>query len=572
MSTPARLHISPDISLPVEIVTETIAILGRRGSGKSFGASVIAEEMLKAGLHIVVIDPLDAWFGLRSSADGLGEGLPIAILGGEHGDVALDAGAGQAIADVVVDDRLSAVLSLRHLSKSAQRRFVADFCERLYDRKGSAAHRLPLHVFIDESDAFVPQRVMGDTARVMGAVDDLVRRGRSSGLGVTLITQRPAVIHKDVLTQLEILVAFRVVSPQDRKALEAWIDAHDSRDQRGEFMASLASLPVGTAWFWSPGALDLFQRVQVRRRETFDSSSTPAVGAAVDIPRIVASVDMDRLRERIGAPAPANTDDVAALRRQIAALERQLADTTPQVERVEVPVLTDEQEARIRELADLISAAGHEMREVGGDLRAVLLAARRVSEPHIPATAPQVPRAAPEPPAVVTQNGHVPKLKAGALRMLQALATLHPQPLTRTQLGTLSGIAPRGGTFASYLGDLRRAGLIALDGESIAITSSGIRHLGHDVPARPLTTSDLVGLWSGALKAGARRMLDVLVAAYPQRMSRAELGRAAVVSDTGGTFSSYLSTLRGNGLVEVEGSEIRASESLFIGSVRSSHA
>jgi hypothetical protein len=44
-------------------------------------------------------------------------------------------------------------------------------------------------------------------------------------------------------------------------------------------MESLASLPVGTAWVWSPGYLELFQRVTIRARETFDSSATPKAGA-----------------------------------------------------------------------------------------------------------------------------------------------------------------------------------------------------------------------------------------------------------------------------------------------------
>ncbi len=34
-----------------------------------------------------IIDPAGAWWGIRSSADAKGEGLPVVIFGGEHGDV-----------------------------------------------------------------------------------------------------------------------------------------------------------------------------------------------------------------------------------------------------------------------------------------------------------------------------------------------------------------------------------------------------------------------------------------------------------------------------------------------------
>jgi DNA helicase HerA-like ATPase len=79
------------------------------------------------------------------------------------------------------------VLDLSNLSKSAMRRFVADFAERLYEK-----NRNPLHLIIDEADEFAPQRIAKGRERTFGAVDEIVRRGRIRGLGVTLVTQRSA--------------------------------------------------------------------------------------------------------------------------------------------------------------------------------------------------------------------------------------------------------------------------------------------------------------------------------------------------------------------------------------------
>ena len=67
--------------------------------------------------------------------------------------------------------------------------------------------------------------------RLMGAVDDIVRCGRVKGIGVTLISQRAAVLHKDVLDQAEVLIALRMTSPRDAAQLKA----------------SLPSLPTGIA-------------------------------------------------------------------------------------------------------------------------------------------------------------------------------------------------------------------------------------------------------------------------------------------------------------------------------------
>lgn len=354
-----HLRLADDLLLPLEAVTQTFAILAKRGVGKTHTAAVLTEELLKAGLQVVVLDPLDVWYGLRSSVDGERAGLPIVVLGGTHGDLPLDAGSGAVLADLVVEDGLSVVLSLRHLSKNDQRRLVTDFCERLYHRKGEDRYRQPVHIVIDEADAYVPQRVYAGQERMVGAIDDLVRRGRASGIGVTLITQRAAVIHKDVLTQIEVLIALRTISPQDRKAVELWIEAHDAYDQRAEFMASLASLPIGTAWVWSPGWLDVFRKVTIRRRETFDSSATPKVGEAPRAPRELATVDLAALRERLASTiAQAAADDPGTLRRRITELERQARERpVPPPERIVEHVVSEvcseacrSQAARLRQL------------------------------------------------------------------------------------------------------------------------------------------------------------------------------------------------------------------------------
>src|SRR6266571_1279755 len=86
-----KLHISEDISLPTDAVTQTFAILAKRGTGKTYTASVLAEEMLKASQQIVALDPTGAWWGLRS-------GYKVVIFGGEHADVPLEESAGEVVA------------------------------------------------------------------------------------------------------------------------------------------------------------------------------------------------------------------------------------------------------------------------------------------------------------------------------------------------------------------------------------------------------------------------------------------------------------------------------------------
>ena len=130
-STRTLLSIAPNLKLPEEAVTETYAILGKRGSGKTTTTRVLTEELLHVGLPALILDPTGVWWGLRTSADGDGDGYPVIIFGGDHADVPLEETSGSLIADVVVTRRISAVLDLSGLSKSGTRRFCTDLLERL---------------------------------------------------------------------------------------------------------------------------------------------------------------------------------------------------------------------------------------------------------------------------------------------------------------------------------------------------------------------------------------------------------------------------------------------------------
>ena len=94
-----ELHLAPDLVLPAEAVTQTFAILAMRGSGKTYTAAVMVEEMAKAALPFAVVDPIGVWWGLRADAAGTGPGLPVVVFGGDHGDLPLDAASGEVSFD-----------------------------------------------------------------------------------------------------------------------------------------------------------------------------------------------------------------------------------------------------------------------------------------------------------------------------------------------------------------------------------------------------------------------------------------------------------------------------------------
>lgn len=422
-----HLHIASepnDFSIPPDLITQTIAILARKRVGKTYTASVIAEEFCKAKLPFVVLDPTGAWWGLRASSDGKAAGYPVIIIGGSHGDVPLEPTAGRVIADLVVDHPGYFVIDLSLTNSNAEQdRFATDFAEQLYRRKSRQPD--PLHLFIDEADSFAPQRPFPGQQRMLGAFEAIVRRGGIRGIGVTMITQRPAILNKNVLTQTEVLIALQTTSPQDRAAVQEWVKSHGTREQQETFMNSLAGLQKGQAWIWSPAWLNVFKLVTIRARATFNSSATPEVGAAQRAPSILAPVDLEALKGQMAATIEkAKADDPKTLKAKIAQLERDLAavHSVPapheKVEIVEVPLITDVDLERLEKATSAIGGAATLLAEAIGTWK------QAISVRHVPAAQRRhmTPGRLEISPVQTSAQGDVELGTGGLRRMLIALA------------------------------------------------------------------------------------------------------------------------------------------------------
>lgn len=560
------LKIAPTLELPMEAVTETFVILAKRGSGKTYTAAVLAEEIIGAGHPCVVIDPIGVWWGLRSSADGNTAGLPIVIFGGDHADVPLDEHSGTIIADAIVAERFSAIIDLSLLSKAKARIFMTAFIERMYH-----ANRDPLHMIVDEADAFAPQRTAGEGARLLGAMEDLVRRGRARGIGCTLITQRPAVLNKDVLTQAEVLICLRMNGVRDVAAIDEWVRLHADDEEAAVLKKSLPSLPIGTAWVWSPGWLGLLERVQIRTRRTFDSSATPAVGQKRVIPKQMADIDLDALGAKITATVEdAKANDPKALRNKVSQLERELANAleATKVETVEVPVLTEDNIQRLEAAYDSMTRAYNvwsdqlaETVPIIDDVfsqttllreairkpgpaplpgRAAAIAGRRHDSTRFAqSVAPAVPGPSRSEPS---GDGSLPKAQRLILEVL-----IQYGDRTVQQVALLTGYSSKGGGFRNALGALRSAGLIAGGKDLLQITEEGVAAAG-DVPELPQGEA-LLDHWRASLPKASKLILNALVDAYPTPLTIEELADATEYAPTGGGFRNALGKMRTLGLL-----------------------
>lgn len=608
------LQISPELSLPLNAVTQTFGILAKKRRGKTYTASVMAEEMIKANLPFVVLDPTGAWWGLRASADGKKAGYPVVIIGGDHADIPLEPAAGAVIADLVVEHPGWYVVDMSAMNSNAEQDwFAMEFGERLYRVKNK--HRFPMMLYVDEADAFIPQQPMPDQRRLLGAYDTIVRRGGIRGIGVTLISQRPAVVNKNVLSQVECLIVLQVVGSQDRDAIEKWVGAHGAKKQCDALMSSLASLGLGEAWFWSPAWLDVFKRVQVRKRETFNSSKTPEVGEHPVKPKVLAKVDLDQLRDKVSATIErVKADDPRELRKQIAELQRQIKTAhskdaaKPEVKTAAAETLTKKDLHDLREFERQWPVGFGKIHKLSSDLKAhidsldvmvdrhitrLLDAIAKIGkapmptvtvharQPLTPATARAIGdmvRAAEKavsgsPPGYIQASK--PLLFSGALdakisnpqqtilNVLASFEAIGHKQVVRPMVAAFCGVSSRGSGFEKNLGTLRKLGMIEYpNGGTMCLTDMGRARASatielHDVAA-------VHDAWCSVVSGPRARIIRMLVNIHPNDISREELAEKIGVSAAGSGFEKNLGTLRTLGAIVYPSSgHVRAADLLF---------
>ncbi len=590
MTKPAGIILGPhahDLGwhcLPLDVATESIAIISRKGAGKTHTARCAAEDLITGHVQTLVIDPLDVWWGLRVAADGKGDGLDIVIFGGSHADLPLLETSGDALADLIVDKGINAVLVLDALTQGSQYRFMTDFATRLYERKGEQANRTPLHIIVDEADSYVAQKPFPEAMRCLGAMDRIVRRGRSRGLGTTLITQRPAVISKDVLTQTEILISLQVTAPQDRKALQDWINANATKDEAKQYLESLASMQRGEAWVWSPAKLKCFYRVKIRQTRTFDSSFTPAVGKTRVSPKLR---DLDLTAIRAGLESviqEAAENDPAVLKAKIKALEKQIAKsgvidlTTKGVTMDEALEMTRfYREQSLRQGINQRDAQWHAHLD---DTALRFAADLRMYKPEMLDLSTWVKGYVhrhggmidcEEPHIAKAMNAHDDKVDrrreqrearekkaddsdfrpmSKAERCILVALAQHEDGLAQNALALIAGYSAKGGGFQNALSMLRGKEYITRDrvgGDGEHITAEGLKAVG---PYEKLPVGEeLLKYWCGRLPKAEKAILQVLAICPGCLGSKAAVARAAGYAETGGGFLNALSALRTRGLI-----------------------
>lgn len=550
------------VTLDVQSLIYSRALIqANSGGGKSGLMRVIAEQVA-AKIPTIIIDKEGEYHTLREKLD--------IVLVGERGEIAANVRSAGLLARKLVELGASAVCDLYELKLPQQREWVKNFVESLMSLPKNLWH--PTLVLIDECDVFAPEKGFGDSTAT-DAVIDLMARGRKHGLCGIPATQRLSKLHKNVAAEVNNVFIGRT-----------WLDTDQSRAGKMLGLSSSGALILRdfkTREFQAFGpALESNGVIHFRVADCETTIPKPGDRAALTPPKAshVVTEIAEKLKD-LPQQAEAEIKTLADSQAKVRELERELRTIkrTAPVQTIEKPVekivekhvLKDAQLKRLESFAGSLLSTATKLSEVATEIKAGLL--KIGTNGHKPSPAAHPITAAPVPRAQRTpreSNGEVSGITGGAFRILQVLASKPELKLTKPQLGTLAKMKHTGGSFGTYMSRLRSAGFIVDDGRFVRISDEGIEHIGADRLPEPLTSEEVLQQWlnTPAISGGAAKMLEILfhLRREGSGLTRSGLAESVGMEASGGSFGTYLSRLRSNGLIQEQNGVIYASDTLFI--------
>ena len=198
-----NLSLGSKFSFPLELIYQVIFVGGKRGSGKSWSSAVMMEEFNRHGLQFVCFDALDA-HGYLSELNGVESIEPQ-----KQESINM-----RKLIEKLQNSGSSLIINMSGLSLEMQQKLVSEYCEGILETTISDKG---LMTIFEECQDFIPQLGRPES---FAPIVRLCKLGRSKGYGVTLISQRPAAVSKEALSQASVYMVHNIINTKDLNALK----------------------------------------------------------------------------------------------------------------------------------------------------------------------------------------------------------------------------------------------------------------------------------------------------------------------------------------------------------------
>jgi hypothetical protein len=311
------------VDLPVvELLTGRGFVTGKSGSGKSNTASVVAEKLLDGGYGLLIVDIDGEYYGLKEEYEILHVGAD------EECDIQVGPQHAERIAQLALEKHVPIILDVSSfLDETKANELLTEVARHLFAKEKKL--KQPFLLVVEEVHEYLPEGGgLDECGRMLIKV---AKRGRKHGLGMCGISQRPADVKKDFITQCDWLVWHRLTWQNDTKVV--------SRILGSDYAAGVEELNDGEGYLMTDWD-EHVRQVQFQRKRTFDAGATPGLDDFERPELKSVSDDLVSDLERI-------TEDQRARESRIQELERELKDRDLRIEELE------DELAEARDLSDM---------------------------------------------------------------------------------------------------------------------------------------------------------------------------------------------------------------------------
>ncbi|TKX70977.1 ATP-binding protein [Halorubrum sp. SP9] len=303
------------VELPVvDVLTGRSFITGKSGSGKSNTASVVIENLLDSGFPVLIVDTDGEYYGLKEEYEILHAGAD------EECDIVVSPEHAEKLANLALEQNVPIILDVSgYLEEETANELLLEVVKQLFAKEKRM--KKPFLLVIEECHEYIPEGGgMDETGKMLIKVG---KRGRKHGLGIVGISQRPADVKKDFITQCDWLCWHRLTWDNDTKVV--------GRILGSKYASAVEDLGDGEAFLMTDWD-ESIRRIQFHRKETFDAGATPGLD---DFERPeLKSVSSDLVGElqSISDEEERRESEIADLRQELERKDQRIADLERELE------------------------------------------------------------------------------------------------------------------------------------------------------------------------------------------------------------------------------------------------
>ena len=295
----------------------------------SNSASVLVEKLLDNEFGLLIVDIDGEYYGLKEEYEILHVG------GDEECDIQVTTEHAGKLAELALEGNVPIILDVSsYLDESEAEALLTEVARSLFAK--AKKQKQPFLLLVEEIHEYIPEQgSVGECGKMLIKIG---KRGRKHGLGLCGISQRPADVKKDFITQCDWLLWHRLTWQNDTRVVRRILD--------GKYADAVENLDDGEGFLVTDWTEDV-RRVQFQRKKTFDAGATPGLE---DVER----PDLKSVSDDLVSELSAISEEASTREDRIAELEAQLEQREQRIEELEREL----RDARnLRDLADQLVSA-----------------------------------------------------------------------------------------------------------------------------------------------------------------------------------------------------------------------